>query len=68
LSILHSNIERQLPRNSADYHDDVDIERRPKTASGEQNAAKMRARLASAGADLRLTAELNAGKPVSAAS
>jgi hypothetical protein len=64
LSILHSGVERQLPRNYADFQDHNDIRRRPKTANGECNAGKKRARLASPGAGLKLMPEMNAGKTV----
>lgn len=43
LSILHDRIKRQLPRNRAALPEPNDIERRPKTANREQDAAKMRA-------------------------
>lgn len=35
LSILHSNIKRQLPRNYAGFRELSGIGRRPKTASDE---------------------------------
>ena len=64
LSILHTDVERQLPRNYAGFRVRSDIQRRPKTASGEWSAAKMRARVASRGAALRPMPETNAGKTV----
>jgi len=49
LSILHSNVERQLPRDYADFGNLSDIERRLKTASCKTKAGKKRARIASTG-------------------
>ena len=63
LSILHSGIKRQLPRNYAGFRERDDIVRRPKTASCEWNAGKMRARVASPGAGFRRIPETDAAKP-----
>jgi hypothetical protein len=68
LSILHSDVERQLPRNCAGFRDSCAIQRRPKTASGEWNAAKMRSGVASRGEGLRLIPEMDAAKPALATS
>jgi hypothetical protein len=64
LSILHSDVERQLPWNHADSRDVDDIKRRPKTANDEWNAGKMRASIASYGAAIRPVSGTNAGKTV----
>jgi hypothetical protein len=45
LSILHGDLERQLPRNYAGFLDHDDIPQRPKTASCELDAAKMRPKI-----------------------
>jgi hypothetical protein len=62
LSILHSCIQRRLPRNYAEVGDTDDIERRPKTASWKQDAGKKRAEVASPGATLSRMPETDAGK------
>lgn len=45
LSILHSDAKRQVPRNYEGFCVWDGVARRPKTASDEWNAGKMRARI-----------------------
>jgi len=60
LSILHSDLNRQNPRNYADFLDASDIIRRLKTANGKPNAGKKRPRITSAGGVLRRMPKVNA--------
>jgi hypothetical protein len=62
LSILHSDFERQLPRNYAGSRDRCDIVQRPKTANDESNAAKMRARIGRDEEAIQPMGRSNAGK------
>jgi hypothetical protein len=62
LSILHSCIERQLPRNYAEVGGSDDIEQRPKTASWKQDAGKKRAEVASPRAAPSRMPQMDAGK------
>lgn len=64
LSILHSDVKRQIPRNYAAFRDLADIQRRLKTASWKWNAGKTRAKLPCQGATIRRMPKTNAGKSV----